>query len=40
LRFPGKLFAALKAGNNLVPGNPVGKRTFAQFAAEETSAGR
>jgi uncharacterized protein YbjT (DUF2867 family) len=40
LRFPGKMFAALKAGNNLVPANPVGKRTFAQFAAEETSAGR
>ncbi|AUI51362.1 SDR family oxidoreductase [Arthrobacter crystallopoietes] len=39
LRFPGKMFAAYKAGNNLVPGNPVGKRTFAEFAAEQVAAG-
>jgi uncharacterized protein YbjT (DUF2867 family) len=40
LRFPGRMFAALKAGNNLVPGNPVGKRTFAQFIAQRASVGR
>lgn len=40
LRFPGRMFAALRSGNNLVPGNRVGKRTFAEFAAEQTSRGR
>jgi len=39
LRFPGRMFAALKSGNNLVPGNRAGKRTFAEFAAEQVTAG-
>jgi uncharacterized protein YbjT (DUF2867 family) len=32
-RLPGKTFAALQAGHNLVPGVPYGRRTFEEFLA-------
>jgi uncharacterized protein YbjT (DUF2867 family) len=33
LRLPGKTFAALAAGENLVPGEPYGRTTFAEYLA-------
>jgi uncharacterized protein YbjT (DUF2867 family) len=35
LRLPGKLFAAYAAGANLVPGEPYGRITFAEYLADE-----
>lgn len=34
LRMPGKIFSGFAAGNILVPGEPYGRRTFAEFLAE------
>jgi uncharacterized protein YbjT (DUF2867 family) len=34
-RLPGKLFGALAAGANLVPGEPYGRITFADYLADE-----
>lgn len=31
LRLPGRTFAAYRAGHNLVPGPPFGRRTFAEY---------
>jgi uncharacterized protein YbjT (DUF2867 family) len=36
LRLPGRLFGALAAGENLVPGAAAAARTYAQFLAEQT----
>jgi uncharacterized protein YbjT (DUF2867 family) len=34
LRLPGKTFKAIASGHNLVPGEPYGRATFAEFLAE------
>jgi uncharacterized protein YbjT (DUF2867 family) len=34
LRLPGKTFQAIASGHNLVPGEPYGRATFAEFLAE------